>query len=127
MELQVLAVFAAASIVSTAAVTAVVADRFSSRCAGVLTTAAGIMPWIFLASLFWNVRLVWLKWIPFADAVVGISSLSGSFFLFLIAFFLYARSEVSTRRSISGTATVIGMFAGLTYTICICRLLSHME
>ena len=68
-----------------------------------------------------------MKWIPGAENLTAMSSLYGSGFFFLIGFLLYGRSAPSQRRSIAGGASVVGMFAGLAYTICLCRLLCRME
>ena len=52
MDPSAFTVFGAAAVATAAAIVAVIADRFRSVSAGIITTTAGILPWLFWALWF---------------------------------------------------------------------------
>lgn len=107
---------AAAAVVSSAALTAAIANRFRKVFAGGVALAAGICPWLMIAGFHGSLRgELW-----FALGMFGAPP------LYCVAFFLYGIGPGTLRRGVAAGAALIGMFAAIGNTLFLFHLFSKM-
>lgn len=109
--------FVAAIVVSSAALTAVVANRFRKVLAGTVVLLAGFCPWLIILGFSgWLRENVW-----FALGMFGSPP------LYFVSFFLYGTGASTRGRGIAAVAALVGMFAAVGNTLFLFHLFSKME
>lgn len=118
MDFSTVMIFGAAGISTIAAVVAVSSNRFSKRSAGIVSLAAGAVPWLFFA--------MWQNYIA-SSTWLSVVSIFGCAPLFLVSFFLYGTGDPTRMRGIAAGACIAGMFSGLGFSIVLANQLARME
>ena len=118
MELAALAILGTGGIASAAAIVAVAINRLRKVAAGIFALAGGIVPWLFLAMM--------KGWIP-SSSLLSVVGIFGGGPLFLVAFFLYGLGERTPRRGFAAGASLVGMFAGIGFSVFVFGGLARME
>ena len=107
-------------ITSAAAIVAAVSDRFRKGVPTCLAVVAGILPWFCVAMVqgwiqTWGLDVFW------AIAIFGSAP------LFLVAFFLFGVGKRTPRRGVAAGASLVGMFAGIGFSMFLAALLGQGE
>ena len=107
MEATPLVVYSAATLTSSAAILAIVFDRFRTLSATGSALAAGIFPWLSIG--------IMQSWLPSTTPLASLSFV-GSAPFFLFAFILYGIGRRTETRRSAAAASLIGMFLGAVFS-----------
>ncbi len=118
MNYSVVAIFVTGIIVTGSSIFAVTMDRFRNKWAGVFSLTGGLMPLLFLAT--------WKQWIPPFTALSTVGLLASGPLL-VAAFLLYGKDAKKASQSRVDGVLLIGMFAGIGFSLFLIDLLSRME
>ena len=118
MDISYLAVVGTGIVITGASVVAVSVDRFQRIAASIFALSAGIPPWLFY--FLWKQHFL-------RGQAISVFAMFGSGPLFLIAFFLYGRGNRERALSPQASAALVGMFAGIGFSLFLIDLLSRME
>lgn len=116
MDVYGVLLYAAAIAVSSAALTAIVTNRFHKTLAGIVALCAGVCPWLSIAAFHSLLR---------GDLWIALG-VYGSPPLYCAAFFLYGIGGSTPGRGIAAGAALTGMFAALGNTMFMFHLFSKM-
>ena len=108
-----------AVMMTAAGIAAVVVNRFRKILAGVVALLAGVCPWLPIGAFFRHWQWLQGQWTTTAG-------MFGALPLFVIAFFLFGKGEVTPGRGFAAAASLAGMFTALGHMLFWFHLLSRM-